>query len=194
VEVFPRRRGARSDRVTTVMGYVMIYLIGFVAIAIATHGISRGWLRAVTYALLLGFVWVLTAWILVGKPTTKALALSSESLAWVDQRLRKDSMRRDAIARIEQRMFRAPLGTRTGAWVVDVTGRARVKLVPRFPAGELAEGLGVPLVEAQGLARNQRELERLLPGSGEMAMRHALIQCVIPVGLGVAALVLDATL
>jgi hypothetical protein len=175
------------------MGYVMIYLIALVAFAIVTHGISRGW-RAVVYALLLGFVWVLTAWVLVGKPTTRSLALSSDSLAWFDQRLRKDSMRRDAVARIEQRRYRAPLGTRTGAWVVDVTGRARVKLGPRFPAGELAEGLGVPLVPAEGLAKNQRELERLLPGSGELALRNALIQYVIPVGLGVAALVLDATL
>jgi hypothetical protein len=193
MQVFPRRRGAQSDRVTTVMGYLMIYLIALVAFAIVTHGISRGW-RAVVYALLLGFVWVLTAWILVGKPTTRSLALSSDSLAWVDQRLRNDSMRRDAVARIEQRRYRAPLGTRTGAWVVDVTGRARVKLGPRFQARELAEGLGVPLVQAEGLAKNQRELERLLPGSGEMALRNALIQYVIPVGLGVAALVLDATL
>jgi len=176
------------------MGYVMLYLIALVAFAIVTHGISRGWFRAVTYASLLGFVWIITAWILAGKPTTRSLALSSDSLAWVDQRLRKDSMRRDAVARIEQRLYRAPLGTRTGAWVVDATGRARVKLVPRFPAGELAEGLGVPLVHAEGLAKNQRELEGLLPGSGEMAMRHALIQYVIPVGLGLAVLVLDATL
>jgi hypothetical protein len=180
--------------VTTVMGYVMIYVIAFVAIVIVTHGISRGLLRAVTYALLLGFVWVFTAWLLLGKPTTRSLSLSSDSLAWLDQRLRKDSMSRDAIARIEQRMYRAPLGKRTGAWIVDVAGQARVRLAPRFPAGELAEGLGVPLVQAEGLAKNQRELERLLPGSGEMAMRHALFQYVIPFGLGLAALALDATL
>jgi hypothetical protein len=191
-QVVPRRRSELPERVATAMGYVMLLAIGLVAFALVTNQISRGWLRSLVYATLLGTVWAIAGWILAGRSATRSVALSGDGLVWTDQRMRKGSMRRDAVSRIEQHRYRTPLGPRTGAWVVDTAGRARVKLMPRFPPNELASALSVPLVVAQGLAQDQRELERLLPGSGELAMRNTLIRYVIPVGLGFAALALNA--
>jgi hypothetical protein len=170
----------------------MLYLTAFVTLVVVSNALSRGWLRLFAYLVLLTSVWLFSAWIVIGRPTTRSVTVSTESVAWVDQRLQNGAVKRDAVSRIEQRNYRTSFGDRTGSWIVDVAGQSRVKLMPRVPAKELADALGAKLVEAQGGVAGQRELEQLLPGSGEIAFRHPLVQYVIPAGLGVAAVLLNA--
>ena len=191
-QVFPRSRGAQSERITNFASYVMLYLGGLVAMVVAANAISRGLLRALAYAVVLAFLWIITAWIVAGRPGTRALVVTTEGVNWVDQRLHRSSLSREAISRIEQHVFQTSLGRRTGTWLVDDAGQAKVKLMPRIPAREVAGALGVPLVEAEGLVPDQREMERRLPGSGEIASRQAVVTYVVPFGLGFAALALNA--
>jgi hypothetical protein len=170
----------------------MLCLIAFVILVVVSNAMSRGWLRTLVYAGVFVLVWSIIAWIAVGRPATGSVAVSIESVAWVDQRLRKGSMKREAISRIEQVRHRTPFGQSTGSWLVDTGGHARVKLMARIPARELASALEVPLVEARELVTDQREVERRLPGSGEIRVRHAIVQYVIPFGLGLAALALNS--
>jgi hypothetical protein len=190
-QVVPRGRGDRPPRFTTATGYAMLLVIAIVAFAFVTKEIPGGWLRAVVYGTLLGFVWALVSWIVAGRSATRSIVLSGDGIEWFDQRMRKGSMSREAVSRVEQHRYRTSLGTRSSSWVVDTTGRASVKLMPRFPAEELATALNVPLLVAPGVAHDQRDLERLLPGSGELAVQKPLLRYVIPFGLGIVAVALN---